>query len=98
MLTHLKAEYSAQAYRRGLEINKLLVALKHQDIHKQLLEVNRFFNQFEYLEDHIHWGERDYSGRHRANFWGHKKEIARISSSPSISPCVRLEYLMNVYT
>jgi len=60
MLDNLKTEYSAEAYRRGLRINKLLVALKHQDIQKQLLEVNRFFNQFEYQEDHIHWGEQDY--------------------------------------
>jgi len=60
MLDNLKTEYSAEAYRRGLSINKLLVALKHQGIQKQLLEVNRFFNQFEYQEDHIHWGEQDY--------------------------------------
>jgi predicted transglutaminase-like cysteine proteinase len=60
MLNNLNTEYSAEAYRRGLRINKLLVALKHQDIQKQLLEVNRFFNQFEYQEDRIHWGEQDY--------------------------------------
>ncbi len=60
MLDHLKTEYSDQAYRRGLAVNKLLVELKNQDIQKQLLEVNRFFNQFEYQEDHIHWGEQDY--------------------------------------
>ena len=60
MLDHLRTEYSDEAYRRGLTINKLLVELKNQDVQKQLLEVNRFFNQFEYVEDHIHWGEQDY--------------------------------------
>ena len=60
MLDYLNTEYSAEAYRRGLAINKLLVSLKNQDIQKQLREVNRFFNQFEYQEDHIHWGEQDY--------------------------------------
>jgi predicted transglutaminase-like cysteine proteinase len=60
MLNQLKTEYSDQAYRRGLAINKLLVELKNQDIQKQLREVNRFFNQFEYVEDNIHWGEQDY--------------------------------------
>ena len=60
MLNNLKTEYSTEAYRRGLAINKLLVALEHEDIQKQLLEVNRFFNQFEYQEDHVHWGEQDY--------------------------------------
>ena len=60
MLNNLNTEYSAEAYHRGLAINKLLVTLKNQDIQKQLLEVNRFFNQFEYQEDHVHWGEQDY--------------------------------------
>lgn len=60
MLDNLNTEYSAESYRRGLAINKLLVSLKNQDIQKQLREVNRFFNQFEYQEDHIHWGEKDY--------------------------------------
>ena len=60
MLNHLKTEYSVEAYRRGLAINKLLLELKNQGIQKQLVEVNRFFNQFEYQEDHIHWGEQDY--------------------------------------
>jgi len=60
MLDHLKTEYSVEAYRRGLAINKLLVTLKNQGIQKQLVEVNRFFNQFEYQEDQIHWGEQDY--------------------------------------
>ena len=60
MLNHLQTEYSTAAYRRGLEINKLLITLKNQDIRTQLVEVNRFFNQFEYQEDYIHWGEHDY--------------------------------------
>jgi len=60
MLNQLKREYSEQAYRRGVAINKLLVELKGQRIEKQLTEVNRFFNQFEYQEDHVHWGVQDY--------------------------------------
>lgn len=60
MLNHLKTEYSIEAYRRGLAINKLLGTLRNQGIQKQLAEVNRFFNQFEYQEDYIHWGEQDY--------------------------------------
>ncbi|MCP4389549.1 MAG: transglutaminase, partial [Gammaproteobacteria bacterium] len=60
MLNQMKSEYSEQAYRRGVAINKLLVTLKGQRIEKQLTEVNRFFNQFEYKEDHLHWGKQDY--------------------------------------
>lgn len=60
MLNHLRTQYSITAYNRGLEINELLASLKHQDIQTQLVEVNRFFNQLEYEEDHIHWGADDY--------------------------------------
>ena len=60
MLNQLKTRYSEQAYRRGLAINKLLVELEGQGIQKQLTEVNRFFNQFEYQEDQVQWGTQDY--------------------------------------
>lgn len=60
MLGKLKSEYSEQAFRRGVAINKLLADLEGQGIDKQLVEVNRFFNQFEYREDHLHWGQQDY--------------------------------------
>ncbi len=60
MLDKLKSEYSEQAYRRGVAINQLLAELEGQGIDKQLVEVNRFFNQFEYREDHLHWGQQDY--------------------------------------
>ena len=60
MLNQLKSEYSEQAYHRGIAINKLLAQLKGERIEKQLTEVNRFFNRFEYQEDHAHWGEQDY--------------------------------------
>ena len=60
MLNQLKSEYSEQAYRRGLAINKLIAELQGQPIDKQLAGVNEFFNRFEYREDHEHWGEKDY--------------------------------------
>ncbi|MBT8436274.1 MAG: transglutaminase-like cysteine peptidase [Gammaproteobacteria bacterium] len=60
MLNQLKTKYSDQAYRRGLAINKLLDELEGVGIQKQLVEVNRFFNQFVYQEDHVQWGKQDY--------------------------------------
>ena len=60
LLNQLKTKYSDQAYRRGLAINKLLLELDGQGIQKQLIEVNRFFNQFEYQEDRVQWGKQDY--------------------------------------
>ena len=60
MLGHLKQNYSDRAYRRGVAINNLIASLADADIQTQLTEINRFFNQFEYHEDHAHWGEQDY--------------------------------------
>ena len=60
MLNQLKSEYSEQAWRRGLAINKLIEELRDQPIETKLREINRFFNRFEYREDHDHWGEQDY--------------------------------------
>lgn len=60
MLNQLKSEYSEQAYRRGLAINKLIAQLQDQPIEKKLAGVNAFFNRFEYREDPEQWGEKDY--------------------------------------
>ena len=60
MLNQLKSEYSEQAWRRGLAINQLIEELRDQPIETKLREINRFFNRFEYVEDHDHWGEEDY--------------------------------------
>lgn len=60
MLNQLKSEYSEQAWRRGLAINRLIEELRDQPIETKLGEINRFFNRFEYREDHEHWGEEDY--------------------------------------
>ena len=60
MLNQLKSDYSEQAYRRGVAINRLIAELRGQPVEKQLSEINRFFNRFEYREDHQHWGEQDY--------------------------------------
>ncbi len=60
MLARLKADYNVQAERRGLALNKLIRQLEKQDVKQQLKEVNRFFNQFAYKDDHVLWGQKDY--------------------------------------
>lgn len=60
MLNRLHSEYSDQAHRRGLALNELLLELEGQTTQKQLIEVNRFFNQFTYREDIEVWNEKDY--------------------------------------
>jgi len=60
MLNRLNTEYSDQARRRGVALNKLLDGLKDESRDKQLLEVNRFFNQVRFLGDEEHWKQVDY--------------------------------------
>jgi predicted transglutaminase-like cysteine proteinase len=59
-LKQLKNAYSVEASRRGQALNKLLDELANAPVEKQLIEVNRFFNQFRYREDIDQWGEKDY--------------------------------------
>lgn len=59
-LKRLQQNYSEQALRRGITLNKLLADLQGADIQRQLTEVNRFFNQFEYVQDIDLWSEVDY--------------------------------------
>ncbi len=60
MLLRLKNQYSEQAERRGIALNQLLDGLQKEDVQTQLIEVNRFFNQFQYREDQSQWGVKDY--------------------------------------
>lgn len=59
-LQQLRQSYSPEAMRRGEALNKLLSELASAPVDKQLIEVNRFFNQFRYREDLDQWGEKDY--------------------------------------
>ena len=60
MLKRIRKDYSEQAYLRGITLNNLINELQDREIPKQLMEVNRFFNQFQYREDIEHWGVKDY--------------------------------------
>lgn len=60
MLVRLKNDYSDQAQKRGLAVNRLIDELQGKETGEKLREVNRFFNQFEYREDIDHWGQKDY--------------------------------------
>ncbi|MGB5583336.1 MAG: transglutaminase-like cysteine peptidase, partial [Gammaproteobacteria bacterium] len=53
-------QYSIQASRRGEALNRLLEQLADKDVSQKLTEVNRFFNQFVYMDDKKLWGQQDY--------------------------------------
>lgn len=60
MLNRLLSEYSEQARQRGIALNALLEKLQNKKIRQQLVEVNNFFNQFNYKDDLSQWGVDDY--------------------------------------
>ena len=60
MLERLNQQYNIEAGRRGEALNKLLVQLADKEVKQQLIEVNRFFNQFSYKDDLQLWGQEDY--------------------------------------
>ena len=60
MLRLLKSEYSEEAYQRGVEVNRLIEAVRDLDTMTRLTRINGFFNRFGYREDAIHWGRQDY--------------------------------------
>ena len=60
MMQRLHQHYSQEAQRRGVALNMLLKQLKGKEVNKQLIEVNRFFNQFKYKNDVDLWGRDDY--------------------------------------
>lgn len=60
MLGDLEKSYGGSARKRGVALNELLARLRGADAHSQLVEVNRFFNQFAYASDQATWGEEDY--------------------------------------
>jgi len=60
MSSRLLSDYSQQAVNRGKALNQLIKKLKDKSVQTKLREVNRFFNQFIYVEDIDQWGKKDY--------------------------------------
>ena len=60
MLGRLSEQYSIEAERRGKALNDLVNRLANKGVKHQLIEVNRFFNQFNYNDDMKIWGKEDY--------------------------------------
>jgi len=60
MIQRLQQQYNSEARQRGIVLKSLLYKLKGKEVNKQLIEVNRFFNQFKYKDDMSLWGQKDY--------------------------------------
>ena len=60
ILLQLKEKYGDAAYNRGLAVKRLIARQHSEPIATQLKEVNRFYNQFSYVEDKTLWGQKDY--------------------------------------
>lgn len=60
MLNGLNDEYGELAYRRGMDLNELISNLRDKHVEQQLIEVNQYFNQYQYKDDYAQWGAQDY--------------------------------------
>ena len=60
MLSALYSNYGEAAYLRGLHLSQLLERLRRAGTRTKLLEVNRFFNRFNYRSDAVLWQTRDH--------------------------------------
>lgn len=60
MTVRLLKDYSQQAVIRGNALNQLIEKLQGKSVQAKLRGVNRFFNQFTYVEDIDLWDTQDY--------------------------------------
>lgn len=56
----VKTRYNEEAVTRVRSWQSLLEQQKNKSIDDQLYEVNRFFNQIDFVSDKEHWGKNDY--------------------------------------
>ena len=59
-LSRLKESFGMDAYLRGKELQQLLSSIEHLGDYDKLIAINRHFNGYRYIDDTVHWGERDY--------------------------------------
>ncbi len=56
----LQRDYGDAAYQRGLQLQLTLTEIAGLSEREKLERVNKFFNQFTYLDDMENWQQRDY--------------------------------------
>ena len=52
--------YGAEASENVAKWRQLVTELQSEDIDEKLYEINRFFNRFDFVDDLVHWQQKDY--------------------------------------
>jgi predicted transglutaminase-like cysteine proteinase len=60
LFSQVAMRYDTDAELRVREWQQLLITQKTASVTEQLYEINRFFNEIEFVDDITHWGYRDY--------------------------------------
>lgn len=58
--SRISLHYGKEAAENISEWNSMLSRLQNYDIDEKLYSVNRFFNQFDFVDDSVHWNKKDY--------------------------------------
>ena len=58
--TRIAQVYDNKASKNVREWRELLYALESKAIDEKLYEINRFFNRFDFVDDLVHWQQKDY--------------------------------------
>ena len=52
--------YGTEAKENVAKWRQLVTELQSEDIDEKLYEINRFFNRFDFVDDLVHWQQKDY--------------------------------------
>nr|WP_240618851.1 transglutaminase-like cysteine peptidase [Alteromonas gracilis] len=52
--------YGTEASENVAKWRQLVTELQSEDIDEKLYEINRFFNRFDFVDDLVHWQQKDY--------------------------------------
>ncbi|WP_240485827.1 transglutaminase-like cysteine peptidase [Alteromonas marina] len=56
----IEIAYGKEASKKVKGWRKLINELQGEDLDEKLYEINRFFNRFDFVDDLVHWQQKDY--------------------------------------
>ena len=56
----INSVYGSEAKEHVAKWRQLVAELQSEDLDEKLYEINRFFNRFDFVDDLIHWQQKDY--------------------------------------
>ena len=58
--TRIGAIYGTEASENVAKWRQLVAELQSEDLDEKLYQINRFFNRFDFVDDLVHWQQKDY--------------------------------------